>query len=578
MKKCTNISIKFQLHVIAALQCIFVMIFCIYLFTMELSSIARDISSSAYQSVENALTQLENDIAVLSRTTLFPPNNAIFSNDDTLCEYLRKGPIRDNAEFGNHFFTRAQTQMTNSSIDFIAIYDLEGDGVYFAQNDYIFRSCIIRQDAEWYHQALSAPLGTLTIYGASDFQHSGIIEKDGSSLCAVRSIVDPLSFKIIGICVAGLRISDIVDQLDMRKLYSEQTYSIYWKHKLIFSNMAADFHPASAEKQQQEIRWEGMVPHLYHTVSHQNGSFITMQTPFTAVLSDLMPFHTFIIVSIILILAAFTLTIFKIIQNILAPLHTLIEVCNMVDSDHLPRLPEECLPEELSTVFTSFNRMSARIDNLIHEVLIKNLEKRETELQLLRTQINPHYLYNTLEIMHMTAYKNKDYDAANMAELLGKNLQYGLRETTREVTLQEELNQVQIYLDILSYQYKNRIHFTTFIEPELLSRKVIKLLFQPMIENSMIHGFSSFNQTMSIDILGYRKEEHMILCVSDDGCGMSPEQLETVKKELKEPQSQSIGIRNVSRRLQLFYGQEYGLSIDSVPGHGTSIIVTLPIH
>ena len=107
-----------------------------------------------------------------------------------------------------------------------------------------------------------------------------------------------------------------------------------------------------------------------------------------------------------------------------------ITTCNAFETDYVPTLPALSLPLEFHEVLLSFNHMSDKINTLIHEILIKDLEKRETELQLLRTQINPHYLYNTLEVIHLAAYKNNDLQVAAMAELLGKNLQYGLRGTT----------------------------------------------------------------------------------------------------------------------------------------------------
>ena len=97
-----------------------------------------------------------------------------------------------------------------------------------------------------------------------------------------------------------------------------------------------------------------------------------------------------------------------------------------------------------------------------------------------------------------------------------------------------------------------------------------------MVENSILHGLGDTRQHMVIDILGYRKDSRMILCVSDNGCGMPPEELKKIQQELLNPASQAIGIRNVSRRIQLTYGPEYGLSIDSIQGQGSTVIVTLP--
>lgn len=571
-------SVNRSLYLIAALQCFVVVLFWGYLFLSETISLIHDTASNAYQTGENMLTQIESDMSVLSRTTLFPVNLSIFSNDDSICGALRKGSIEKNTEFGFTFYSHAQTQITSSSIDFIAIYDMEGNGVYFAQNDFIFRNCVIRKGAGWYTDILSAPIGSLAIVGPNEFDHSGIPDKDGTVICAVRSIVDPRHYKTIGVCVAGIQIADIDNAFSFSRLYPEQEYAIYLDSRLLSSNMDSPALPSYTAGRSQRIQWDFFNPCFYHTVFHGKNNAIVIRTPFSLILGQMLPLRVAVIIVLIFILCFITVTIFKIISNILTPLQYLSNACDMFEEDRIPTLPETQLPEELNHVFASFNRMSARINTLIHEVLIKDLEKHETELQLLRTQINPHYLYNTLEIIHMTAYKNHDPDVADMAELLGKNLQYGLRQSTKEVTLQEELEQLDVYLQILSYQYKDRLCLHSFIEPELLPCKTIKLLFQPMIENCVLHGFSSSGQNMTIDILGYRQEDTIVICVSDDGVGIDSKHLEKIKNELKKPESQSIGIRNVSRRIQLLYGQEYGLSIDSVVNQGTTVIVTLPYH
>ncbi|WP_180994840.1 histidine kinase [Clostridium sp. chh4-2] len=252
------------------------------------------------------------------------------------------------------------------------------------------------------------------------------------------------------------------------------------------------------------------------------------------------------------------------------------DACNCFELDHATKLSCENLPQELQTLFASFNRMSERISFLVHEVFMKQKAQQETELQLLRTQINPHYLYNTLEIMHMKAYSHGDYDVSAMAELLGQNLQYGLRNTTKEVLLKEEISQLNIYLSILSYQFKDRIRTNICIEEELMECRVIKLLFQPVIENAVIHGITSNDQILSIDILGYRSENTILIQISDDGCGMTEKQLEALKNDMESSGSNGIGLRNVFRRIQLNYGPEYTLEVNSKYGLGTTITLHLP--
>lgn len=207
---------------------------------------------------------------------------------------------------------------------------------------------------------------------------------------------------------------------------------------------------------------------------------------------------------------------------------------------------------------------------------MKDLEQKNTELQFLRSQINPHYLYNTLEVMHILAYKNKDYDVATISELLGKNLQYGLRNPSQKVTLQTEISHLKKHLEILSYQYKNKLLFNIFVPEEILNCSVIKLLFQPIVENAVCHGFCDSAQILTIDIYCYRNKDQLVLTISDNGIGMEVETLRTIQAEITSESSEHIGIKNVARRLELNYGSESSFTINSKLGEGTTVTIVLP--
>ncbi len=277
------------------------------------------------------------------------------------------------------------------------------------------------------------------------------------------------------------------------------------------------------------------------------------------------------------ILTLFIILINRLFRSILRPLDRLTSAFDHTTDTVFPTLSSDQLPADLLPVFTSYNRMSERIDLLINEGLRKDIAQRDTELQLLRTQINPHYLYNTLECIHMRAYTNQDYPVARMAELLGSNLQYGLKATTRKVSLRAELKKARDYMTLVSFHYGDQVRLTTHVDEHILDCIVIKLLLQPLIENAIQHGLKA-NETLTIELLGYRAEDQMILQVTDDGAGMETAKLERLKQSLKNYDTgNSIGLGNVNRRLQLNYGEQYGVKINSVRGQGTVVTLNLPL-
>ncbi len=245
-----------------------------------------------------------------------------------------------------------------------------------------------------------------------------------------------------------------------------------------------------------------------------------------------------------------------VLQSINRPITQLAAACNQLELDCFPTVEDGNLSPELYMLSSAFNKMSRRIEFLVNKILRKDIFERDLELQLLRTQINPHYLYNTLECMRMRAYINKDYKVSEMAELLGHNLQYGLRNTGAEVTLREEFLRLNEYITLMSYHYENAIHTNICVPDELLSFKTIKLLFQPLVENAIVHGMNQSSR-IDIDILGYQEDGRLYFTVSDNGNGISPGELDALNKRLNDTSlsSSSIGLKNISRRLSLYYGE-----------------------
>lgn len=579
-----NFSIKKGLFFIAGLQIFLSIVFLLYSISLNTYQNYNDTSNRYYQVGEQMLTSTENLLSNLEQVTLFPFQLYAQNNDSYICRTLREGKILKNFKFYTYFDTHAQTKFTNRAIDFIAIYDLYGNGVA-SLKDSTYRLCFITDSPQWYEEISGYNIGTPLLISSDDFYGSGMFDKDNHSVCVARGVLDMNTAHIVGYCIAGLNTDLLENNFNLIRLAPNQKFSIYKDDVQLFSTIEPDFDigrylfkdtTAPGNEQTRHLKFEQGQYYVYNTIFHTNGYAIVLQTPMSDVIGTVRGIQIFYTVFISVILLLIVALIFFVVKNILNALNRLIEACNRFELEHTTTVSCENLPQELQTLFASFNRMSERISFLVHEVFMKQKAQQETELQLLRTQINPHYLYNTLEIMHMKAYSHGDYDVSAMAELLGQNLQYGLRNTTKEVLLKEEISQLNIYLSILSYQFKDRIRTNICIEEELMECRVIKLLFQPVIENAVIHGITSNDQILSIDILGYRSENTILIQISDDGCGMTEKQLEALKNDMESSGSNGIGLRNVFRRIQLNYGPEYTLEVNSKYGLGTTITLHLP--
>ncbi len=210
-------------------------------------------------------------------------------------------------------------------------------------------------------------------------------------------------------------------------------------------------------------------------------------------------------------------------------------------------------------------------------------EQQQIEYKMLASQINPHFLYNTLETIRMKAITAGNRDVADAVKMLGKSMRYVLENTaTSSTSLQNELDYVVTYLNIQRLRFEDRVNYTLDISedvhPESIS--VLSLLLQPIVENSILHGLERITENGQIHIsVMLESPEILKITVSDNGHGLSPEELASLRDKLSTPGLKlqtSIGLYNIHERIRLYYGSDFGVTIDSIVNEGTSVIVRIP--
>ena len=247
--------------------------------------------------------------------------------------------------------------------------------------------------------------------------------------------------------------------------------------------------------------------------------------------------------------------------------------------------------DELSEAFADLEIMVQRIkekDALMYRTMLNEQElvneQQKMEFKMLASQINPHFLYNTLETIRMKAYTAGDREAATAIKLLGKSMRYVLENSgTAFTSLQNELNHIEIYMKIQKLRFGEKFDYAFDVEGGLdVSRCIIlPLLLQPVVENAILHGLEEKETGGMVTIRIARVAESGKICiaVSDNGCGMRPEALERLRADIvtKNPEKkESIGLYNINQRVKLCYGSMYGMTIDSERDRGTTITLHLP--
>ena len=233
---------------------------------------------------------------------------------------------------------------------------------------------------------------------------------------------------------------------------------------------------------------------------------------------------------------------------------------------------------EIGSLTKSFDVMTHRIQELMEQNVHEQEKKRKSELKALQSQINPHFLYNTLDSIIWMAETN-DSNIVAMTEALAKLFRISLNKGNEEISLERELEHVKNYLIIQSMRYADKFTYEISAEPGVERCRTIKLILQPIVENCIYHGIKKKRGTGKITIRAYRREQNLIIEVSDDGCGMPEEICRKILSDEIESENISgsgIGVKNVNERIQLRFGKKYGLSYSSEEGVGTTVTYVLP--
>lgn len=228
-----------------------------------------------------------------------------------------------------------------------------------------------------------------------------------------------------------------------------------------------------------------------------------------------------------------------------------------------------------------FNRMVDDIRELIDRNYVMALKERESELDILQAQINPHFLYNTLDSLYWKAMESENDEIAEDILSLSQLFRLVLNRGNGIVTVRTEADLLERYLHIQKMRFGKRLEYEISLDKTLWDEEIPKLILQPFVENAIVHGFEKIDGNYTLSIKGTKGEKGIIFQIKDTGVGMSDEQMEAIwdKADNRKYASQRIGryaIKNVKERLELIYHENFELRIESKIGQGTTVIISVP--
>lgn len=244
------------------------------------------------------------------------------------------------------------------------------------------------------------------------------------------------------------------------------------------------------------------------------------------------------------------------------------------DADHFTYRPVGGT-REVQELSDSFEHMVLRIQELMTTVREEEVNLRKTELKALQAQINPHFLYNTLDSIAWMCEQGRNADAVKMVHALARLFRISISRGHELIPIAKELEHAESYLQIQMYRYKNQFTYTFDVDPDCLGYYCNKITLQPIIENSINHGLDLMVDEGRIDVRVRFDGDDIVFSVQDNGVGMSPEQLEAIMQHGPTDRT-GIGIKNVNDRLKIYFGRNYGLSITSEPDVGTCVEIRMP--
>jgi two-component system sensor histidine kinase YesM len=336
--------------------------------------------------------------------------------------------------------------------------------------------------------------------------------------------------------------------------------------------------------QSDEVVWNG-VSYLYTTSKSSYTKWNTLILIPNEFLLSKQKRTTYILILVgLLAMGLIAFVSYALSYQITLPLRNLMKKMARVEQGDLSQRMEVAGNNEISRLSRIYNNMLDSITRLISEVYTSKLAENNAQLSALQAQINPHFLYNTLNIMKSISRVRGIEEVAEMAESLAELFKYSMKNLQHPIPLRDEMDHIGNYINIQQHRFGSRFEFNMDVPESLQEASVLKLTVQPLIENAIVHGLGKVKSGGRIDIAAKRLGGDLIIEVSDNGCGIEEERIRMLRRRLASIQPADaydedglgIGLSNIAQRIKLYHGVKYGVELISAPGRGTTVRLTFP--
>jgi two-component system, sensor histidine kinase YesM len=289
-----------------------------------------------------------------------------------------------------------------------------------------------------------------------------------------------------------------------------------------------------------------------------------------------------LIIGVLIISIALTalLVAWRLSDRISSPIRQMTKLMKLVEEGDLHITMGPNTDDEIGQLGKSFNLMISKLNELMNRVYLEQRNLRKAELRALQAQINPHFLYNTLDSIIWLTRQKRNEEVITLVTALTKLFRIGISRGAEIIPMSNEIEHVRSYLTIQNIRYTSKFTYEIDVNENLMNFLTLKLILQPLVENAIYHGIKMKKESGAIRITGEEKEDCILLKVTDTGIGMTQNVVDELHKLLNNEEDKSsissYGVRNVHQRIRIFFGNEYGLSFTSQYGEGTTVTIKLP--
>lgn len=528
----------------------------------------------------DVLSQIGERVKVVKNNAYTLSN--LYYYDENLTQYLEQDNTQISAPFLKYLDMTTQqykTAFLQAGIEYSMVLSLENGGGYCsepvpAQYDYMRPKIKI-----WYKEMYQGRGKMVDIASYKD-KLLGT-----SSFCVARSIInrygEPLAYLMINI--------DERQIYEMYKNVTDENSNIYIVDQsgtIVSSNIQKlrgfnFFSMPNLDKlfgkddyTVTEISGRTVLFTKYYDVA--SGFTVLEEIPLRELLRSLDRVRAILIAVAVFAVLAACIWAWRFASRTIGPIQELSNFMTTVEADSINANCEVQGYTEINNLRQGLNGMLERIRNLVASEKQKERQKREMELSFLQAQINPHFMYNTLFSVKCMVDMGENEKAAKMLTAFITLLRSTLSSPQEFITIGNEFDVLSQFAEILRFRYTNSLEIILECSDEVRNKKIPKLLIQPLMENAVFHGVESKGGQGMVTIVARLCGSDVVITVEDDGAGMSPETLARLKEGSLTSKSSHIGVMNVKERIQLYFGEEYGMHIESNPDIGTKVVLTFP--